>query len=87
MLTITIVAVVAVEEAAAVLVLARFLVRFELRHPAEVAEVHDSLRRLVLGLRFVVIGFVVIGLVVLGLVLGLPGAGGRISRIARTSSR
>jgi len=81
MLTITSnVAVVAVEEAAAVLVLARFLVRFELRHPAEVAEVHDSLRRLVLGLRFVVIGLVV-------LVLVLLGAGSRISRIDRTSSR
>ena len=83
MLTITSnVAVVAVEEAAAVLVLARFLVRFELRHPAEVAEVHDSLRRLVLGLRFVVIG-----LVVLVLVLVLLGAGSRISRIDRTSRR
>ena len=81
MLTITSnVAVVAVEEAAAVLVLARFLVRFELRHPAEVAEVHDSLRRLGLGLRFVVIGLVV-------LVLGLLGAGSRISRIDRTSRR
>ena len=81
MLTITSnVAVVAVEEAAAVLVLARFLVRFELRHPAEVAEVHDSLRRIVLGLRFVVIGLVV-------LVLGLLGAGSRISRIDRTSRR
>ena len=85
MLTITSnVAVVAVEEAAAVLVLARFLVRFELRHPAEVAEVHDSLRRLVLGLRFVVIGLVVLVLV---LGLGLLGAGSRISRIDRTSRR